>query len=90
METSSSAHSAAPKSVSAVPTSLAPMQSITSEQIADRLADQQAEIQRLRKAARNILPYLKWTISAESPGHHPTMPSAVRDFETAFTPVGAN
>lgn len=31
----------------------------------------------LEQAGRRILPYLTWTISPESPGHHPTMPSAV-------------
>lgn len=34
------------------------------------------EIVRLRRAIRNILPYVNWTIGPESPGHHPTMPSA--------------
>lgn len=31
----------------------------------------------VREAAQNLMPYLKWTIGPESPGHHPTMPSAV-------------
>lgn len=35
-------------------------------------------------AARHILPYLRWTIGPESPGHHPTMPSAVAAFQKAF------
>ncbi len=38
----------------------------------------------LVKAGRHILPYLRWTIGDESPGHHPTMPSAVVAFEEAF------
>lgn len=41
----------------------------------------------LRSAARNILPYLRFTVGSESPGHHPTMPSAVAAFEAALTPV---
>lgn len=43
-----------------------------------------AEVVRLREAGRNIAPYLKWTISDESPGHHPTMPSAVAAFLAAL------
>jgi hypothetical protein len=42
------------------------------------------EIEALRKAAAHILPYLRFTIGPESPGHHPTMPSAVTAFEEAF------
>lgn len=42
------------------------------------------EVADLREAAMNIAPYLKWTISEESPGHHPTMPSAVSAFMSAF------
>lgn len=38
----------------------------------------------LEKACRDILPYLRWTISDESPGHHPTMPSAVAAFQAAL------
>ena len=38
----------------------------------------------LVKQARYIRPYLNWTIGAESPGHHPTMPSAVAAFTTAL------
>ncbi len=44
----------------------------------------EAEIKRLRKAADYISPYLRWTIGDESPGHHPTMPSAVAAFHVAF------
>jgi hypothetical protein len=39
-----------------------------------------AENERLRKAGRFLKPYLVWTIGSESPGHHPTMPSAVAAF----------
>lgn len=42
------------------------------------------EIRRKDKAARSIIPYLDWTISDESPGHHPTMPSAVAEFKEVF------
>jgi len=45
-----------------------------------------AEVERLRKACRDITPYLNWTISDESPGHHPTMPSAVAAFIEATSP----
>jgi hypothetical protein len=44
----------------------------------------QAEIERLRKAADYISPYLRYTVGEESPGHHPTMPSAVAAFHVAF------
>lgn len=44
----------------------------------------QDEIDRLRKAADYIAPYLRWTISDESPGYHPTMPSAVAAFHASF------
>ena len=47
-------------------------------------ASSQAEIERLRTAMRHILPYLNWTIGEESPGHHPTMPSAVAAFRAAL------
>lgn len=43
----------------------------------------------MREACMRILPYLRWTISDESPGHHPTMPSAVAEFEAALTAPGA-
>lgn len=39
-----------------------------------------SEVERLRIACRRIMPYLRWTIGPESPGHHPTMPSAVAEF----------
>lgn len=38
------------------------------------------ELERLQKAGEAIVPYLKFTIGPESPGHHPTMPSAVWQF----------
>ena len=38
------------------------------------------EYKALVEAGRNILPYLEWTIGHESPGYHPTMPSAVAAF----------
>lgn len=44
----------------------------------------QSEIERLRTAADYIAPYLRWTVGDESPGHHPTMPSAVAAFHVAF------
>ncbi len=44
----------------------------------------QAEIERLRKAADYISPYLRYTIGEESPGYAPTMPSAVAAFHVAF------
>jgi hypothetical protein len=35
-------------------------------------------------AARRLLPYLDWTLGPESPGHHPTLPSAVAALRTAL------
>lgn len=43
----------------------------------------------LIQAAKNIVPYLNWTISDESPGHHPTLPSAIAAFENALKKVEA-
>lgn len=43
-----------------------------------------AENERLATAMRNIKPYLEWTIGPESPGYHPTMPSAVASFLDAL------
>lgn len=37
-------------------------------------------LKKLRDVCRRLSPYLKWTISGESPGYHPTMPSIVNDF----------
>lgn len=39
-----------------------------------------ARNEELEGAARRIMPYLRWTIGPESPGCHPTMPSAVAAF----------
>ena len=51
----------------------------------------QGEIDRLKatlaeliQAGRYITPYLTWTIGPESPGHHPTMPSACAAFAEAL------
>lgn len=41
-------------------------------------------VARLVKAAKALRPYLRWTIGPESPGHHPTMPSAVDAFLIAL------
>jgi hypothetical protein len=49
-----------------------------------------ARIASLEKAGRNILPYLRWTIGPESPGYHPTMPSAVEAFARALTQEATN
>lgn len=43
-------------------------------------SDAQERVKALETACRYIAPYLRWTVSAESPGHHPTMPSAVDEF----------
>jgi hypothetical protein len=43
-----------------------------------------AENERLTRAMRNIKPYLVWTVGPESPGYHPTMPSAVQAFLAAL------
>lgn len=50
----------------------------------DRIRDLEAEVGRLRQAADYISPYLRWTISSESPGYAPAMPSAVAAFHVAF------
>jgi len=42
----------------------------------------------LVQAAQKLAPYLYWTIGPESPGHHPTMPSAVREFLNALDATG--
>ena len=41
-------------------------------------------VARLVEAAKALRPYLRWTIGPESPGHHPTMPSAVDAFLIAL------
>lgn len=53
--------------------------------LSTRITELEADKARLIKASRYILPYLHWTISDESPGHHPTMPSAVGAFEEALS-----
>lgn len=52
--------------------------------IFDERKRSQSEIERLRKAADKISPYLLYTISEDSPGYHPTMPIAVDVFHHAF------
>lgn len=49
--------------------------------------DMAAEIHHLRIAGQRVAPYLDWTISNESPGYHPTMPSAVAAFKKVFAPT---
>lgn len=39
-----------------------------------------ARVEELETAGRYIKPYLVWTVGPESPGYHPTMPSAVGAF----------
>jgi len=39
------------------------------------------------EAGNRLLPYLAWTIGPESPGHHPTMPSAVAQFSAALAAI---
>lgn len=51
---------------------------------ADELSRLRAENERLRTAMRRIAPYLRWTVGEESPGYHPTMPSAVSAFLAAL------
>lgn len=41
-------------------------------------------VARLVEAAKVLRPYLTWTVGPESPGHHPTMPSAVDAFLSAL------
>jgi hypothetical protein len=48
------------------------------------LATEKENTARLREAADYIAPYLIWTVGDESPGHHPTMPSAVSAFLWSF------
>jgi hypothetical protein len=65
------------------------------------MADPAAEIAALRKERDDlrakldeavqemcqIKPYLNWTVSDESPGYHPTMPSAVGRFNAALARI---
>lgn len=51
-----------------------------------------ARVQKLMAATASLVQYGEWTIGSESPGHHPTMPSAVyaaRDALSAFPPFVA-
>jgi hypothetical protein len=60
---------------------------MTSEEIHDaaiEILSLRREVDKLRDVADRIAPYLRWTISEESPGYHPTMPSAVAAFHEAF------
>ena len=57
------------------------------EGVSSALTAAQERIAELEDGARHILPYLKWTISDESCGHHPTMPSAVAAFEATLSPA---
>lgn len=50
----------------------------TTGEDAEKLRERVAE---LETAARYLRPYLDWTIGDESPGYHPTMPSAVAAFK---------
>jgi hypothetical protein len=58
------------------------------------MADPAAEIEALRakldeavQEMCQIKPYLNWTVSDESPGYHPTMPSAVVRFNAALARI---
>lgn len=42
------------------------------------------KLDRIELGARNLDAYLKWILGPESPGHHPTMPSAVAFFRGQF------
>ena len=44
--------------------------------------------QGLVKAVNCIMPYLRWQLSKESPGYHPTFPSAVAQLEAALSAQG--
>ena len=50
------------------------------DKLTDNLRIANKRIAALEAAGRYILPYLTWTIGPESPGYHPTMPSAVSAF----------
>ena len=43
----------------------------------EKIASLRARVEELETAGRYIKPYLVWTVGPESPGYHPTMPSAV-------------
>lgn len=58
-------------------------QLIPASALSAALEDKKRAVERvteLETAARHIWPYLVYTIGEESPGHHPTMPSAVGAF----------
>lgn len=59
-------------------------ESPTNSGATDKVRELETEIAKLRSAAQRISPYLTWTLSDESPGHHPTMPSAVGAFFDSF------
>ena len=48
------------------------------------LTEAEAKLVKAREAMGNIEPYLVWAVSAESPGWHPTMPSAVAEFSACL------
>ena len=50
------------------------------------LATMREALEKAEHAARNLMPYLEWQLSAESPGHHPTFGSAVAFFKGSFAP----
>lgn len=43
-------------------------------------SERDEQIDQLIRHAKLLKPYLEWTVGPESPGHHPTMPSAVACF----------
>jgi len=51
------------------------------------IATLQKQLETARGAMRRIMPYLTFTIGEESPGHHPTMPSAVAAFKEALSAI---
>lgn len=53
-------------------------------ELCTRITALEAREAELVKGMRYILPYLEWTIGRESPGHHPTMPSAVAEFRATL------
>lgn len=57
---------------------------VTIQSLQAEIAALRERVDELEKAGRYIKPYLEWTIGPESPGYHPTMPSAVASFECAL------
>lgn len=43
-------------------------------------------LEKAELAARDLMPYLEWQLSPDSPGYHPTFRSAVAAFRGAFAP----